>query len=181
MIEPYTIVQLLGIITFALQAAIIASAVIWLLNKAGLINLYENAKMQVINSKIEEYYREIVLLIASSATAGSLYTSEIMEFEPCLLCWYQRIFMYPLVLLAGTSVLLRKDDLDEYALPLIIIGGAIAFYHIFVQVAGDILPSGCGTDVPCTLAYISELGYITIPVMAFTTFLTMGILIWRYK
>lgn len=181
MIEAYTLVQLLGIITFALQVAITASALIWLLNKIGMLNPYQNPKIQSINSKIKEYYREIVLLIASSATAGSLYMSEIMGFEPCLLCWYQRIFMYPLVLLAGTSVLLRKDDLDEYAIPLIIIGGAIALYHIILQVAGDILPSGCGTDVPCTLAYISELGYITIPVMAFTTFLTMGIIIWRYK
>lgn len=181
MIEAYTIVQLLGILTFALQASIIASAVIWVLNKIGVIKPYQNPKIQCMNSKIEEYYREIVLIIASSATAGSLYMSNIMGFEPCLLCWYQRIFMYPLVLLAGTSVLLRKDDLDEYAIPFIIIGGAIALYQMVLQVAGDILPSGCGNDVPCTLAYISELGYITIPVMAFTTFLTMGIIIWRYK
>lgn len=181
MLEMYNIVQLLGITTFILQAAIVLSTAIWILNKLNIVNFYEKKPVKQIHGKLQQYYREVVFTVASTATAGSLFMSEIMEFEPCLLCWYQRIFMYPLVLLAGTALLLRKNDLDEYALPVTIVGGAIALYHIFVQVVGDLVPTGCGTDVPCTLAYISELGYITIPVMAFTAFLTIGIILWRYK
>lgn len=177
----YNIVQFLGVLTFALQAIIVLSAVVWFLNKLDVVNLYEKRPVRNLHLTLQKYYKEAVLIVASTATTGSLFMSELMEFEPCLLCWYQRIFMYPLVLLAGTAVLLRKDDLDEYALPVAIVGGAIAFYHILVQLAGDLLPSGCGTDVPCTLAYINELGYITIPVMAFTAFLTIGIMLWRYK
>lgn len=67
------------------------------------------------------------------ATLGSLYLSEIMKYEPCTLCWYQRILMYPLVLLLGTAIIRKDYRIGIYSLTLAIIGACIAAYHYSLQ------------------------------------------------
>ncbi|MFB9761033.1 disulfide oxidoreductase [Ectobacillus funiculus] len=110
---------------------------------------------------------------AASLTAmlGSLYFSEIMKYEPCTLCWYQRILMYPFVVLLGIAVI-RKDYLiARYSLPLAIIGSAISLYHYSMQKIPALSSGGaaCGR-IPCTGQYINWLGFITIPFLALTAF-----------
>ncbi|WP_129731600.1 MULTISPECIES: disulfide formation protein C [Bacillaceae] len=110
---------------------------------------------------------------AASLTAmlGSLYFSEIMKYEPCTLCWYQRILMYPFVVLLGIAVI-RKDYLiARYSLPLAIIGSAISLYHYSMQKIPALSGGGaaCGR-IPCTGQYINWLGFITIPFLALTAF-----------
>ena len=63
------------------------------------------------------------------ATLGSLFFSEVMNFVPCELCWYQRIFMYPIVFILTTGILLRDKRIVFYALPLCVIGLTISIYH----------------------------------------------------
>ncbi|OLN23775.1 disulfide bond formation protein B [Domibacillus antri] len=110
---------------------------------------------------------------AASFTAmlGSLYFSEIVGYEPCELCWYQRIFMYPLVLILGIAVVKKETNAAIYSLTLSGIGGLISLYHYGIQKVDfltDTAPA-CGR-VPCTGMYINWLGFITIPFLALTAF-----------
>jgi disulfide bond formation protein DsbB len=109
--------------------------------------------------------------IALVATLGSLYYSEIADFIPCKLCWLQRIGMYPLVALLLFSAI-RRDVRGGaiYALPLAIGGALVAIYHIYIELNPSAEPASCKTGASCTVKWIDELGYITIPVLSLTAF-----------
>ncbi|OGN02917.1 MAG: hypothetical protein A2655_02580 [Candidatus Yanofskybacteria bacterium RIFCSPHIGHO2_01_FULL_43_42] len=113
-------------------------------------------------------------LVALTATLGSLFYSQIMGFEPCELCWFQRIFMYPLVILFGIALYKKQDHIIDYTLSLAVVGGAISLYHNYIYYYKKGLAANCqlaGIDVvSCIKLYISEFGYITIPLMALTAF-----------
>lgn len=119
------------------------------------------------------------------AMFGSLYFSEIRQYEPCVLCWYQRILMYPLVLILGIAVFKKDYKIAFYTLVLSGIGAGISFYHYLLQKVSffaDNAPT-CGR-VPCTGQYINWLGFITIPFLALTAFIiifTISFLLWRKK
>ncbi|HEU5138441.1 MAG TPA: disulfide oxidoreductase [Bacillales bacterium] len=120
-------------------------------------------------------------LTAIVATGGSLYFSEIAGFVPCELCWYQRILMYPLVIILGIACFKGDKRIIPYVLPLSIIGGCISIYHYSEQKFGA--PSICTSNVPCSGEYINWLGFITIPLLALTAFvmITVFLLIERAK
>lgn len=110
-------------------------------------------------------------LVALVATAGSLYFSEVRNFIPCALCWWQRIFMYPIVFVLGVASFRQDKSATVYALPLAVIGGLIAIYHIILQNTNWLgAPQGCAVGVPCSAKYINWLGFISIPVLALTAF-----------
>jgi disulfide bond formation protein DsbB len=112
-------------------------------------------------------------LVSIFATGGSLYFSEIAGFVPCELCWMQRIFMYPLVILLGIASFKGDSHIIGYVLPLSIIGGCFSIYHYIEQKFGA--PSICSSGVPCSGEYINWLGFITIPLLAFTAFFLITI------
>jgi len=113
--------------------------------------------------------------VAFVSTAGSLYYSEIADFEPCVLCWYQRIAMYPLVLILGIGWLRRDASSAWYALPLAGIGAGISTYHVLVErypSLGEGL--SCSVQAPCSVPYFRQFGWITIAVMALAGFLAVA-------
>ena len=135
-----------------------------------------------VQNKVKTYSIELSFGLATVATAGSLYYSNILGYEPCRMCWFQRIFMYPLVLILGIGILFKDDNVTDYALPLTMIGLPIAFYHALVQRYAQFQSSGCSVlSVSCSTEYTFHFGYITIPVMAFTAFLGILILLLRFK
>lgn len=135
-----------------------------------------------IEKKLKSYSLELSLGLASVATAGSLYFSNILKYEPCQLCWFQRIFMYPLILILGIGIMFEDDNVTDYALPLTMIGLPIAFYHSLIQRYSQFHSAGCSVlSVSCSTEYTFHFGYITIPVMATTAFLGILILLWRFK
>ena len=110
-------------------------------------------------------------LVAIVATSGSLYFSEVRFFVPCALCWWQRIFMYPLVAVLGVAVFTRDERAWRYGLPLSLAGLATAWYHYLIQRVPAIAPPGvCRDGVPCTLQYIDWFGFVTIPFLAGSAF-----------
>ncbi|MBC5636640.1 disulfide oxidoreductase [Ornithinibacillus hominis] len=109
--------------------------------------------------------------ISVIATLGSLFFSEILGYEPCKLCWYQRILMYPLVIIYGTA--LFKKDLS-IALPGLILSGigmCVSTYHYLIQKLPTLEAGGACGIVPCNFEYVNYLGFITIPFMAGTAFI----------
>jgi disulfide bond formation protein DsbB len=110
-------------------------------------------------------------IAAIIATLGSLYFSEIMHFIPCTLCWYQRIFMYPLVIILGIAFYRNDQAIHRYVLPLSMIGMLISGYHTLLQKIPYLQQfEMCTTGVPCSKDYINWLGFITIPLLAFIAF-----------
>ncbi len=117
-----------------------------------------------------------VFVVSLIATLGSLFFSEIAKFQPCILCWYQRILMYPQVLVSYMAVLRKEFVVKPYLLALNGFGLVIALYHYFLQIQPKLLMSPCiAGDVSCIKGYTFYFGYITIPLMAATAF-TMNIL-----
>lgn len=115
-------------------------------------------------------------VVALSATMGSLYFSEIRGYEPCELCWIQRIFMYPLVLIIGIAYLQRNARIAMTTVVLAIIGGAISLYHYGIQKVDFLSDSApaCGR-VSCTGEYINLFGFMTIPFLALTAFALIAV------
>ncbi|MEH7119806.1 disulfide oxidoreductase [Neobacillus vireti] len=114
------------------------------------------------------------------AALGSLYFSEVMHFIPCTLCWYQRIFMYPLAIILGIAFYRNDEGIYRYVLPLSIIGMLISGYHTLLQKLPYLQQfEMCTTGVPCSKDYINWLGFITIPLLAFVAFtiITVSLLI----
>ena len=121
-------------------------------------------------------------LIALLAMVGSLFFSEVMQMPPCVLCWYQRIAIYPLVLIIGTGIVLRDRRMKIYALPLCLIGLVISIYHNLLYygvIPESITP--CTEGVPCNAVQIEWLGFITIPLMGLGAFVSMALCLLFYK
>lgn len=111
------------------------------------------------------------LIISAIATVGSLFFSEVMEFTPCKLCWYQRIAMYPIAVIFLLGFWKSDKSALIYSLPLTIIGLLIAIYHNLLT--WEIIPetaSPCVEGVPCSHVWINYLGFITIPFLSMTAF-----------
>lgn len=133
-----------------------------------------------LNKFIDDRYREIGLSFALLATSGSLYLSNALGWEPCRLCWFQRIFMYPLVLIFGVSLLLNREKVADYTLPISVTGLAIAIYHYMIQFLPQLQSKGCSiTQVSCEAKYTFYFGHITIPVMAATAFAVIALVSYR--
>jgi disulfide bond formation protein DsbB len=116
--------------------------------------------------------------IAAVATAGSLFFSEYSDFVPCQLCWFQRIAMYPLVAVLLVAAL-RRDFRGAalYALAMPVAGAAISIWHIYIENNPEAESESCRVGAPCSLKWIEELGYITIPVLALTAFAAIAALL----
>lgn len=108
------------------------------------------------------------------AMLGSLYYSEIAGFIPCTLCWYQRILMYPLVLITLVGIIKHDEYLPSYVLPLSIIGIGLSAYHYLIQLGVLGNASGCSI-IACNIRYVNYLGFITIPLMALTGFIVITV------
>lgn len=136
------------------------------------------------------YFRRVVIrygvyfawLIALVSTLGSLYFSEIKNYIPCELCWYQRIFMYPMVILLGMATYRDDRRIADYALPLTFCGGGIALFHYLIQRFPSLAAaSPCKEGVPCNLDYINWFGFITIPLLSLVAFGLMFYFLWNAR
>ncbi len=109
--------------------------------------------------------------VALIASAGSLFFSNVMNLPPCSLCWWQRIFMFPLAIILGVGFIRKERQAAYYALPLALIGWGIALYHNLLYygfVEKALVP--CTGDTSCTEKQIEWLGFISIPLLSLATF-----------
>ncbi len=157
--------QILSILTVIGQIIIISTIIFFGFFSKKLMN---NPSSDYV-AKHSVLFAFIVALIA---TSGSLFYSEIAGFDPCKLCWFQRIFMYPQVILLGLALKRRDTSVVYNSLALSIIGAIIAGYHFLLQIG--IVPATSCSAVGysgCSQVFVMNFGYITIPMMSFTAFL----------
>lgn len=141
----------------------------------GIVTFSKFSITKKILNVIQNNAIYVSLLVASVATIGSLFLSEIAHFAPCKLCWEQRIFMYPLPIIMLISLLTDDTKVRKYILPLATIGFLIATYHILLQTFPQALQ--CSDElISCTKKYTAHFGYITVPVMSASAFITIILL-----
>lgn len=122
-------------------------------------------------------------IVVLTATLGSLFYSEIAGYGPCKLCWFQRILMYPQVVLLGMTLFKRDKSIADYIIALSVIGALIAGYHYLLQI-GIFPEAACdvvGYSVSCAKLFVMQFGYITIPMMSFTAFLLVVLFMFLNK
>lgn len=144
-----------------------------------LILMYQNRKKKTrFFKKIEGIADVYALILAVVSTLGSLYYSEIAGFTPCKLCWFQRILMYPLVVILFVGIRNKDKNVSRYVLPISLMGTLLAGYHYFAQI-GFLPQTGClaiGYSESCSKLFFMNFGYITIPMMSLTAFLFIYLL-----
>jgi len=123
----------------------------------------------MLSKNISLFY--LAWIISVVATVGSLVFSEILKFPPCVLCWYQRIILYPLVLIIAVGILRKDKNLPYYVLPLSITGMAVASYHNLLYYS--IIPENiapCTLGISCISKFIEWFGFVSIPLLSLLSF-----------
>ncbi|MEY8214972.1 MAG: disulfide bond formation protein B [Colwellia sp.] len=121
-------------------------------------------------------------ILATSGTLISLFFSEIVQLPVCVLCWYQRIALYPLVIMLPLALFPFDIKIIRYASPLIIFGWFVALFHVLV--VAKIIPEAaqpCVQGIPCSETHFNLLGFLNIPVMSLITFSLLGLLLFLAK
>lgn len=165
------ITKILAGLTILAQILSLALVVVLITNKAKqLVSTYKISHNQFILS---------AYTVSMIATLGSLYFSDVAGYNPCKLCWYQRIFMYPQPILYLVALVNQDKKIRDYSLVLSVLGALLAGYHYLLQI-GVITTTACSTvgfSVSCSENFGTTFGYVTIPMMAFAAF-GLNALIW---
>jgi disulfide bond formation protein DsbB len=144
------------------------------------------AGRSVAAANFVEAFRPVALPLAFAVPAfamfGSLWFSEVANYNPCRLCWYQRTVMYPLALILLVAVVQRnreasRQNVTLYAVPLALVGAAVSTYHYIVEWYPTLESSVCSLDVPCTTIWFRRFGFVTLPFMALCGFVSVVILL----
>lgn len=131
---------------------------------------------------VRENSHYFAFVVALVATLGSLFFSEVQHFPPCILCWYQRIFMYPQVCILALGIYFKDKYFYRYSLLLSSVGIIISLYHNLLYY--KILPESvapCTAGVSCTTKFIEWFGFITIPFLSGTAFALLIIFMLLYR
>jgi disulfide bond formation protein DsbB len=154
----------LGVVGQVLAGLLLLVGILWLVGV--------RRPLAAIRSAIWGYELWLTFLVAAIATGGSLFFSEVANFIPCELCWFQRICMYPIALISLLMALANDHRAARYLLPLPVIGAAVSIYHLLVENGVVEQSQACLVSAPggCATKWINEFGYVTIPTLALTGF-----------
>lgn len=166
--------------TFFLVLTVVADAVVVFALLCALAALGSvNARARVVSwaRAVAPQSVAFAWVVATVTTLGSLYYSEHAGFIPCELCWYQRIVMYPLVIVLGVAALRRDRAVWITTLGFVVIGAPLSFYHWLVErVPAFAESSSCSAIAPCSAPWFERLGFVTLAWMAMSAFLLIGVL-----
>ena len=154
----------LGVAGQVLVGVLVLAGVLWLAGVRGPLTW--------IRSTIWGYELWLAFAVSAIATGGSLFFSEVAHYVPCELCWFQRIFMYPLAIVTLLAAIWNDHRVARYLLPLPVIGAGFSIYHVLVEIGVVTQSQSCLVSAPggCATKWIDEFGYVTIPVLALTAF-----------
>jgi disulfide bond formation protein DsbB len=162
------------VLTLAVDAVLVIAVV---LAFAALVSRSARASVVALVSAVAPQSVLLAWIVATVTTLGSLYYSEHAGFVPCELCWYQRILMYPLVIVLGVAWIRRDAKVWMTALVFVVLGAPLSLYHWLVErVPAFAESSSCSVSVPCTAPWFEKLGFVTLAWMAMSSFLLIGAL-----
>lgn len=125
----------------------------------------------------------LIWILTIVAALGSLYFSEIAKFPPCVLCWYQRMCIYPLVAICFVGLYTKDRNLPLYILPFALVGTAIGVFHnlLYYQILPEAV-APCVAGISCTTKFIQLFGFVTIPFLSLIAFVLIDLgLIYIFK
>jgi disulfide bond formation protein DsbB len=162
------------VLALAVDAALVVAVV---LAVAALVSPRARASVVSVATAVAAQSVLLAWIVATVTTLGSLYYSEHAGFVPCELCWYQRILMYPLVIVLGVAWLRRDTRVWMTALVFVVLGAPLSLYHWLVErVPAFAESSSCSVTAPCTAPWFEKLGFVTLAWMAMSSFLLIGVL-----
>jgi disulfide bond formation protein DsbB len=157
-----------GLLTFVAAAGAVGWIVLWVLARRG------NPGAVALGGPLGESSTWLAFLVAATCTLGSLYFSEVADFVPCRLCWFQRIAMYPLSAILLVGAVRRDAGVRWYALPLAAVGAVIAGYHYLIEWRPELERGSCELTGPsCTAVWFREFGFLSLAGMALVGFVTI--------
>jgi disulfide bond formation protein DsbB len=154
-----------AILSLACWAGTLTVIAIWV--SARLLG---GERIRVLASDLRRSALWLAWLVALVTTLGSLYFSEVAHFTPCKLCWYQRIAMYPLSIVLLVAAIRRDRHVAWYVVPVATVGAGFAIYQTQLQAFPDQHSSFCTLAEPCTVRYVWEFGFVSLPFMALAAF-----------
>lgn len=149
-----------------IPSLVLASHVVWIIIVLAIV--FRNSWGRAIIAFIGRRALWLAFLTSIVAVVGSLFYSEIIGFEPCVLCWWQRIFLYPLVVIFGMAIWRKNSCAFLYAIPLAILAGIVSLYQSYVSLGGASLLPCTALGGACDKIYVMAFNYITIPMMGLT-------------
>lgn len=152
------------IFTLLIAFGFVATGLVWLV---GSVEARDEFRLLAL---------PLAALVAVGAMFGSLYFSEVRNFTPCELCWYQRIAMYPLAVLLPIAAWRRDRTFVPYALVAASIGAVVSIYHYQLQVYPD-QGSSCDASGPCSFRWVEVFGFVSIPMLALGSFVLIAALL----
>jgi disulfide bond formation protein DsbB len=155
---------------------VVGQVLVAILILVGLLALFGvRGPLDGIRRLLWGYELWAAFVVAAIATGGSLFFSQIANFPPCELCWFQRICMYPLSILTLLMAWHGDNRAARYLLPLPVVGAGVSIYHLLIENQVIKEPQACLASAPggCAVKWINEFGYITIPTLALTGFLLL--------
>jgi disulfide bond formation protein DsbB len=162
--DTIVVLAALGVAGQVLATVLLVIGLVWLVGLHGPADW--------LRRFVEGYELWLAFLVTAIATGGSLFFSEVAHFVPCELCWYQRICMYPLSIITLLAALADDRHVARYLLPLPLVGAGVSVYHLLVENGVIAQQQSCLISAPggCATKWIEEFGYVTIPVLALTSF-----------
>jgi disulfide bond formation protein DsbB len=127
------------------------------------------ATVALVTRRVPPWARDLALPLATAialvTTLGSLYYSEVAGYPPCTLCWYQRIAIYPQVIVLGVAAWRRDTAVWRTSVPLAVVGAVLSVWHVVIE-RNPALAGPCDPSNPCTIKWVEEFGFLTVPMMA---------------
>lgn len=137
----------------------------------GVVFVHSDSRKHLYNF-VHKYVLELLFVGILSAVIGSLIYSNIVGFPPCDLCWWQRIFMYPQLIIVGFAMYRKDTTVIDYLVPLSVLGAIVSLFQSFIQWGFSFgAVGGCAAvGGECAKVYFTQYSYITIPFMSFSVF-----------
>ncbi|MFA5890014.1 MAG: disulfide bond formation protein B [Actinomycetota bacterium] len=169
-----TLTTFFALLTVLSNVAVVVAVVLWI---GGLFSPAVAEVGARLRDSLSGSALALAWSVAAVSMAGSLYYSEIAHIPPCLLCWYQRIAMYPLAIILGIAAIKKDVGIRIYALVLAGVGTIIATYHYQLERFPDQTSIACRLDTPCSTTTIWKFHYVSFPFMAISGFLVIAVLL----
>jgi disulfide bond formation protein DsbB len=171
--DPSPLVVLYTVLAVLAQAGVVVALVGWV---AASRSATVRERLAPVRRRLGDAGLVLATLVALITVTGSLYLSEVAHYEPCRLCWVQRGFMYPLLPVLVVATVLDAVAVRRFVIPWAFLGACVSAWHIYIEINPE-AEVACDPDNPCSIVWIREWGYVTIPVMALSAFALISALL----
>jgi len=174
MITPDTAELFFALLTLVANAAVIGGVGLWVAShwsKAAAVLLGD------LRAELARFGVPLACVVAATAMFGSLYFSEVANFIPCTLCWFQRIGMYSLAIILFVAALRRDRNIRVYGITLALVGLPISAYHYLVEWYPNLETDVCSTGLSCSIVWFRSFGYMTLAYMAGSAFALIALVL----